>query len=103
MELKPEYCQLATYKGEVGKQFQVSCLYNGEPAQTPIRLVQASPLPRLGGPKEEPFELIFVGSSEFPLPQDQYALTHPNQEVFPLFLVPIAEKNGERTYQAIFS
>ncbi len=53
--------------------------------------------------REEPFSLIFTGPSEIPLGQDTFLLRNETLGENLIFLVPVGESNGTRTYQSVFN
>jgi hypothetical protein len=60
---------------------------------------------RLGGAaiEREPFSLVFLGPRDPLLPQQIYALSHPDLGTLELFLVPIAQDENGTRYEAIFT
>lgn len=49
------------------------------------------------------YTLIFTGSSQTPLQQSTYRFVRSGFEPEDIFIVPVAEASGIRTYQAVYS
>ncbi len=72
----------------------------------PITLLSAEPLRDKPPPiamTRPPFDLRFSGPGPGYLPQDLWAVEHPDLGVIPLFLVPLGPKDGGFLYQALFN
>ena len=72
----------------------------------PITLISAEPLGRRATAipmTRPPFDLQCSGPGPGYLPQDLWAVEHPELGLIPLFLVPIGTKDGGFLYQALFN
>lgn len=67
-----------------------------------LRLVEVNEL-RGGGPRREPFSLIFSGPHDVYLPQQIYTLRHNVMGVLDIFIVPIRPDERGARLQAIFN
>jgi hypothetical protein len=57
-----------------------------------------------GAPRTEPFSLVFTGDPVPVLPQQVYALEHPELGRLEIFLVPIGPAStGAMRYEAVFN
>lgn len=76
-----------------------------------LRLVEATETGRqrtartgLAEPSERlPFSLIFLGPTDFALPQSIYRLEHAEMGALSIFLVPISQDAAGTRYQAVFT
>jgi len=55
------------------------------------------------GSARKPFSLVFRGEDSLALAQGTYALEQPRLGRLEIFLVPLASREGESRYQAVFS
>ena len=53
--------------------------------------------------RQEYFSLVFIGASEFPLPQRTYEMIHEHLGDGALFLVPVGQDNDGIKYEAAFN
>lgn len=67
-----------------------------------LRLVEVSELSG-GGPRPEPFSLIFSGPHNVYLPQQTYTLNHNVMGAVEIFMVPIRPDQRGARLQAIFN
>lgn len=65
-----------------------------------LELISAAPLPRGA---EHGFTLEFTGPVYAVLEQGTYALTHPDLGTNLIFLVPVAQDQDARHYEAVFT
>lgn len=94
---------LGTFVPVVGDKLEVIDSATGA-AVTALRLTSAEPLPHGLPGHREPFSLTFEGPDSVPLGQGTYVMRHPAiEDELPIFIVPIAERDHTRRYQAIFS
>jgi len=80
----------------------VSDPVNGEAIGT-LRLAEVTSLPKHHPANREPFSLIFEGPATAPLGQGTYRFAIAAMSELDIFIVPIGERDGLRSYQAIFS
>ncbi len=90
------------FKDRVGSNFTVS--EEGLPAAV-LKLEEATLLPVRNGPKgmRPPFSLIFLGPSEFVLPQKLYRMKHDVMGEVTFFMVPVGKDDRGVSYQALFN
>lgn len=94
-----EVLALSRFDGRIGETFNVV------DAQPPLEfeLVEAAPLrvrPE-GSDPERQFALVFTGPADRPLHQQSLRLHHAEIGDVALFVVPIAERDGRRHYEAV--
>lgn len=53
--------------------------------------------------REVPFSMFFDGPSDYALDQGTYLLRHETLGEHAIFVVPVADQGGIRTYQSIFN
>ena len=94
---------LETFVSVVGHKLEVIDSATGT-ALTALKLTSAEPLPHGQPGNREPFSLTFEGPDSVSLGQGTYVMRHPAiEDELPIFIVPIAERDHTRRYQAIFS
>ena len=75
-----------------------------EGAPLDLELVEARPLTSASvGDRRQPFAVVFRGPRQPALPQRIYRLEHPEVGAHELFLVPVAESDAGREYEAVFT
>lgn len=75
-----------------------------EGAPLDLELVEARPLTSAPvGDRRKPFAVVFRGPRSPALPQQIYRLEHPEVGTHELFLVPVAESDAGRDYEAVFT
>jgi hypothetical protein len=72
------------------------------PGQAALRLTSVRRSGRRIGTREG-FALLFSGSGSEPMPQDTYALRHPDLGELAIFIVPVGAEPGGFSYEAVFS
>ena len=76
----------------------------GAPLELELELVEARPLSSASvGDRRQPFAVVFRGPRQPALPQRIYRLEHPEVGAHELFLVPVAESEAGREYEAVFT
>ena len=68
-----------------------------------LELVEVNALPSQGGPREQPFALIFKDPGGSGQQQGMVKLTHDDMGEFDIFLVAVAEDDRGRLFEAIFN
>lgn len=87
----------------IGEIFETRDLDSGT-VLTELRLESCQVLgPARHGTSRAPFALLFTGPSSAPLEQNMYSLALSGREPWDIFIVPTAEADGKRSYEAIFS
>jgi hypothetical protein len=73
--------------------------------QHALTLVKVTELGEEQGESERrrPFSLIFRGPLDLQMPQQIYALTHPQMGNLQIFIVPIGPDQAGQCYEAIFN
>ena len=67
-------------------------------------LTEAVERPVRGGREGRvPFSLVFTGPEDIVVEQGTLWMSHPNIGCLPIFLVPIAQNQESRLYEAVFS
>jgi hypothetical protein len=95
--------KLEDFAACVGKTFEVSSEENGAPL-TQLTLQSTAELGNPVVPEgRAPFSLTFEGPAEVPLEQGTYRFSRSDFGAHEIFIVPIGEKENNRTYEAIFS
>lgn len=102
MTVTLDSAELATFAPLVGDSIEVVDPSTTETAFT-VTLAEASALPARGSGLREPFSLMLEGPAANPLPQGTFRFRHPAIGELDIFIVPVAERNDVRRYQAIFS
>lgn len=72
----------------------------------PIELAEVIRVePQPGAPRQDPFTLVFAGSTEAYLPQGTYVLRHDDLGDVTIFLVPTGPdaESGRMQYEAVFN
>jgi len=90
------------FRPQVDSDFRCSA----EDAALDLRLTEAEPIETAQKLKEgqrKPFSLTFRGPKEQPLEQGLYDLDHGDLGSHELFLVPVAEDDEGRYYEAVFT
>ena len=99
----PEDLRAETFQPHVGTTFTVAG--RGDDVDMPeavghvLELVSVDLDEPMGGPRAQPFRLIFQGPPEQTLPQAIYTLDHDGLGTLDIFFVPIAPGR----YEAIFN
>ncbi len=93
---------ISDFQPLVGEAFDVPRYDNGE-VHTTLTLRKVDSIGRAHPGRTEPFSLVFDGPSESALDQGTFTLRHSRLGEHDIFLVPVAESNGTREYQAIFN
>lgn len=92
---------LSLFDGHVGDSFEVS---GAEPPMQFV-LAEAEPLRSAARPSDpdRSFSLVFTGPDDQPLDQQTLTLRHGSLGELVLFVVPIAERDGRRHYEAVIN
>lgn len=92
---------LSRFSGRSGEKFR---LPDADPPMD-FELIEAEPLRSSNEPNdpERNFALLFAGPSDRPLDQQTVALEHDEVGAFALFVVPVAEGDGRRHYEAVIN
>jgi len=92
--------ELDIFSPRVGEMFVLDVSGN---AGERLELVEVNALPSQGGPREQPFALIFKGPGGSGQQQGMVKLTHDDMGEFDIFLVPVEEDQRGRLFEAIFN
>lgn len=90
------------FQPQVDSDFRCSA----EDADLSLRLTEAEPIQtaqKLTEGQRKPFSLTFRGAKDQPLEQGIYELNHDEIGSQELFLVPVAEDDENRYYEAVFT
>ena len=68
-----------------------------------LELLEVKPLPAYGGPREQPFALLFKGPADTDLSQGMARVRHADAGVHELFLVPVGVDETGKLFEAIFN
>lgn len=98
--MKAELLTVDMFSDKLGDDFRIE--ESGMPAIA-LNLTEISPIRNYANAAREPFSLLFTTQDVGVLPQRTYALRHAALGLQLFFLVPIGEKDGVVTYQAIFN
>ncbi|MES2987571.1 MAG: hypothetical protein V4808_06680 [Pseudomonadota bacterium] len=96
-----QFLSIQNFAGAANQEFEISM---GESAMS-VTLIEVKPLPAqpYPGMRREPFSLLFKSASKLILPQRQYKMTHPDLGSHDIFLVAIAQDQGNIVYQAVYN
>lgn len=92
--------ELDVFSPHVGETF---VMHVSGDTEERLELVEVNALPSQGGPREQPFALIFKGPSGSGQQQGMVRLTHGDMGELDIFFVPVAEDQRGRLYEAIFN
>lgn len=93
-----ESAKASTFSGHMGEKFSIS---TGAFDPVDVELREVTDL--RGTPAGHAFSIVFRGSRDAPLGQDTYRFEHEELGQFPLFIVPLAERDDGSYYEAIIN
>lgn len=91
LQLKPDH-----FDALVGADLALADSAFAFTVQAVKRLVSPSP-------RDQPFTLTLLAPAGTGGPQGTYTLLHPELGPLPMFLVPIATKDGRTSFEAVFN
>lgn len=99
------YLDREAFSRQLNTKFSFS---HGHAEAVPVKLVEVNDLTptmarRSAGTGKECFAAVFVGSTNAPLRQETYTVTHESLGQFAMLVVPVARKKEGVYYEAVFN